>query len=233
MKKGKICSKLKKMLITIMCVITLVFSMPVKAKADIIGDFLNLLLKIPDAVMWATNKYIANDNSSTDVYLDFEGWTVKNGKGYIYNFAVTPYEIFSSGSYEKSDDAYYTKLGIFDINFFANKKIESNTIVSSEKLSGAVGMVYKSLRNLCIVLMLLVLLYIGIKIIISSAAKDQSKYKQMLVDWLVGFCLLFIMHYMMSFIVNINYIIVDMLKNDEGDSYYIGLPELGDGCMRW
>lgn len=231
MKKGKICSKLKKILITITCVITLVFSMPVKAKAEIIGDFLNLLLKIPDAIMWATNRYIANDDTPTDTYLNFEGWTFKNGKGYIYNFSVTPYEIFSSGSYQNLDDAYYTKLGIFDINFFANKEIKSDTVVSSELLSGAVGMVYKSLRNLCMVLMLLVLLYIGIRIIISSAAESQSKYKQMLVDWLVGFCLLFIMHYIMSFIVNVNYIIVDMLKNDEGDSYYIGLPEIEDGWV--
>lgn len=94
MKKGKICSKLKKMLITIMCVITLVFSMPVRAKAGIIGDFLDLLLRIPDAVMWLGNRYIVGTDATTSINLDFKGWS---GKGKIYNFELTPYNIFTTG----------------------------------------------------------------------------------------------------------------------------------------
>lgn len=341
MKKGKICSKLKKILITITCVITLVFSMPVKSKAGIIGDFLNLLLQIPDSIMWLGNIYIAGTHENAGIDLNLKGW---DGKGSIYNFNITPYDIFTSGSeviinsnqankneqienlvnsklggasysahyeeYKGDENATYKvyeydliisdidpdfqstidnagavlaefteeressggyptymwssslggygynyashklakmeviretnakvspnttkiKLGLFDVNFFRNHEVEDENgqIVSSNILSAAVGNVYKNLRNLCIVLMMLVLLYIGIRIIISTAASDQSKYKKMLVDWLVGLCLLFVMHYIMSFFMNMNTIILNMLNNDEGDSYYVAIAELGD-----
>ena len=33
---------------------------------------------------------------------------------------------------------------------------------------------------------------------ISSTAGDKAKYKQTLVDWVVAFCLLFFMHYIMA-----------------------------------
>ena len=38
----------------------------------------------------------------------------------------------------------------------------------------------------------------------SSIASEKSKYKNMLVDWVVAFCLIFIMHYIMVFANNIN-----------------------------
>lgn len=116
------------------------------------------------------------------------------------------------------------KFGFFDINFFSNFVINSensNAAVSSRILTPTISKVYNNIRNLCIILMMLVLMYIGIKILISSIAEQQAKYKQLLIDWFVAFSLLFIMHYIMSFIVNINSVIIEMLKNDEGDSYYI------------
>jgi membrane protein len=58
---------------------------------------------------------------------------------------------------------------------------------------------YMVLRDLSLVALLSVLVYVGIRIIISSTSKDKAKYKQMLVDWLVAICLLFVMHYIMSF----------------------------------
>ncbi len=58
---------------------------------------------------------------------------------------------------------------------------------------------YIVLRNLALVALLSVLVYVGIRIIISSTAGDKAKYKQWLVDWIVAVCLLFTMHYIMSF----------------------------------
>ena len=44
-----------------------------------------------------------------------------------------------------------------------------------------------------------VLVYIGIRILISSTSEQKAKYKQLLGDWVVGMVLLFTMHYIMSF----------------------------------
>ena len=71
------------------------------------------------------------------------------GRGAIYNFIMTPYEIFSSGNYEKmgTGDNYYTKLGLLDINFFSNGTITSDTDVSSSILAPVIGNIYKTLRK--------------------------------------------------------------------------------------
>ncbi len=58
---------------------------------------------------------------------------------------------------------------------------------------------YNILRDISIVGMLSILVYVGIRIMLSSTAGDKAKYKQLLVDWVVAICLLFLMQYIMSF----------------------------------
>ena len=58
---------------------------------------------------------------------------------------------------------------------------------------------YIILRNMSLVALLSILVYVGIRIMISSTAADKSKYKQMLIDWVVAICLLFVLHYIMAF----------------------------------
>lgn len=244
--KKVIFSKLKKALVVLMIFFTIGIAMPKKAQADIINDFIDLILRIPDGIMSIIDSVMASSNEFTQEKLDFKGW---DEHGRLYNFIVTPYEIFSSGCYEEIDGKYYTRMGYLDINFFTDKQIisgdyaavhgyygrqakidaESGAAVSSNILAPVIGNVYKSLRNLCMILMLLVILYIGIKILISSIAEQQAKYKRFLMDWLVGFALLFMMHYIMSGIVNLNSVVIQLLSNDEGDSYYVAFGELQDG----
>ena len=227
MKGLKVKEKLKKSLIVTIVTIMMAFMMPVRAKADIINDFIDLLLRIPDGAMHVIDHYIGGSREFTYEELEFYGGWDEGGR--VYNFIVTPYDIFSSGTYEERNGSYYTKLGLLDINFFADRDIQSDTpLVSSEILAPVIGNVYKALRNLAMVLMLLVVLYIGIKIMISSIAAQQAKYKQLLVDWLVGFALLFVMHYIMSGIVYLNSVVVKMLSNGEGDAYYVAFAELED-----
>lgn len=72
---------------------------------------------------------------------------------------------------------------------------------------------YNALRNLAIVVLLSVLVYTGIRIIISSAAEDRAKYKQRLLDWLVAMCLVFVMHYIMLLIVSMIEIINNTISS--------------------
>ena len=73
---------------------------------------------------------------------------------------------------------------------------------------------YIALRNLAIVALLSILLYVGIRIVISSTASDKSKYKQMLMDWLIALCIVFFLHYIMSFILTVT----DMITNGIGSA---------------
>ncbi len=53
--------------------------------------------------------------------------------------------------------------------------------------------------------------------IISSTSPDKAKYKQMLVDWVVAFCLLFFMHYIMA----ITMTVVDKLNDTLGNMAHV------------
>ena len=81
-----------------------------------------------------------------------------------------------------------------------NEKKEEVVIKSTaSELKEVVATWYVNLRNIALVALLSVLVYIGIRILISSTSQDKAKYKQMLVDWIVAICLLFVMQYIMSF----------------------------------
>lgn len=101
---------------------------------------------------------------------------------------MSPYEIFSN----KGD--------IFSVNIFkreSDQEASEKTIIST--LKNIVRDWYKTLRLIAIVGMMSVLVYIGIRILISSTADSKAKYKQMLWDWLMATCLIFVMHYIMVF----------------------------------
>ena len=117
--------------------------------------------------------------------------------------SLTPYEIFAN------------KQNLFSVNFFKNnlsedekyikesdveenkegKKEKSKTLMYS--LQDIIASWYKTFRLIAIVGMLPVLVYIGIRILV-SAPSDKAKYKENLMDWGVAFLLIFAMHYIMS-----------------------------------
>ena len=65
---------------------------------------------------------------------------------------------------------------------------------SASFLQKTISSWYKAIRDICLVLMLSVLVYIGIRMLLSSIASDKAKYLMMLKDWFIGLCLLFLMH---------------------------------------
>ena len=77
------------------------------------------------------------------------------------------------------------------------QKIELHS--TAGELQKTISSWYQILRDIAIVASLSILVYIGIRILISSTSNDKAKYKQMIVDWLVALCLLFVMQYIMSF----------------------------------
>lgn len=86
-------------------------------------------------------------------------------------------------------------------------KIDGEEIVGvfnesiANKLAPTISKWYKTLRTISLVGLLSVLVYISIRMIISSSSKDSAKYKKMFVDWLVAICLIFILHYVMAFVL--------------------------------
>lgn len=93
------------------------------------------------------------------------------------------------------------KYTLFDINFFEfNTQSEKNV---SSTIKQNVAKWYYILRNICIVISLLVLIYVGIRMAISTVASEQAKYKKMLINWVTSFILVFVMQYIFIFLMEL------------------------------
>lgn len=157
---------------------------------------------------------------------------------YLPVYAISPEEIFSN------------KIGLLDVNFFnpdpdkyADQTLESGETVEQEltsvTLQPTISSWYLTLRNLALVVLLSVLLYIGIKIVTSSAAQDKAKYKEKLSSWIIAMCILFFMHYIMAFatmvveaisegINTVNKPIIVTMPNLEEKDYEVEVVETND-----
>lgn len=89
-------------------------------------------------------------------------------------------------------------------------KISSSKI--AEMIKEAAAKWYYIMRLIVIAFMLILLIFIGIKMAISTVASEKAVYKRMIVDWIVGMILVFSIHYIMIFILNVNDSMVEALK---------------------
>ena len=102
-----------------------------------------------------------------------------------------------SYSYMK-DEIVLTEEKMAEIN--SSKKYSSSALV----LQTTIATFYNALRRIALVGLLSALVYIGIRIVLTStSAKDKAKYKKMLKDWLIALCILFTLHYIMSITVSV------------------------------
>lgn len=196
--------KLKRVFIIIISVFVLTISYPNRVQADgyVAGSALtgvgNIFYSIEDGIMRFLNDIFVDDDlkvgKTNTIYLSPE--TIIKGK-----FALMDANIFKKIS---ANGEYYDISG---------SKNNSEIVKGKNSLRETISGWYYALRNLAIVALLSVLVYVGIRMTISTISQDKAKYKTMLKDWLVALCLVFTMHYMMVAILNISSIITDSIGN--------------------
>ena len=140
---------------------------------------------------------------------------------------------------EEISDGYYVSTTYGDYETSENNDISINNkmkVVKTSKqnmaveLNGIIKKWYVAIRNIAIVAMMIILLYIGIRILLSTLASDKAKYKQMLQDWFIGLLLLFLMHYIMAFSVVIVEKVTEVVgASVDKKSFYSIIPISDDG----
>ncbi len=101
------------------------------------------------------------------------------------------------------------KVDSVSIDFFGINPSGGSLVTQS--LAQNVAKWYGAIRTLSIIALLIVLVYIAVRMLLSTTAGSKSKYKEMFIDWLVSFCLLFAMHYIMIAAVAINDKLINLL----------------------
>lgn len=231
----------QKIIIAIVMVLSFNFVAPNFSKADAFGTLggpiIDFVASLGDAVMALLEVFM---NGKTVDLLSEKGFMVDHdkfdGKQADYGMAVD-----SSKSLQKvnidADDLdqgwfgrksytipvikygpeliFENKVPALDANFINPKDWGDDTQNDksiAKQLQSTISSWYNALRNLVIVGLLSILVYVGIRMMITSVASDKAKYKQMFMDWLIALCLVFFLHYIMNFTMTVTQMITDGLS---------------------
>ena len=159
---------------------------------------------------------------------------------FLMTVVVRPYqEISNNGGYdgelseyedEVSEFRWFTiqdlvlgKITLFDANFF-DTNVGSNVANNPNILMKEnVRTWYYSVNQIAIIANLLVLIYVGIRMAISTVAEEQARYKTMLFDWVGSLIILFALPYILTLIFAIADALLKLLPQVTGKDNFEAL----------
>lgn len=109
-------------------------------------------------------------------------------------------------------DLLTNKYPLFNINLFEETPSGPNSELSNT-IKDNVAIWYVTIRNIAAAACAVTLLYVGIRMAISTTAEDTAKYKKMLMSWVIGAILLFVIHYIILIMMKLNEIFVGFITN--------------------
>ena len=115
---------------------------------------------------------------------------------------LTPFDIF----FNTSDNGYQ----ILNVNFFNVSGTQEGSFVRNFRES--VSLWFYAMRMIATIILLCILIYVGIRMALSSVAEDRAKYKKMLVDWVCSLALIFLLQYIALGIIYLNDALVKSLR---------------------
>ena len=125
--------------------------------------------------------------------------------------------------------AVFGEIAIFDVNFFNISEPYRYTIGTGDyeqtftsdadmiiSLRKSVAKYYYILRLIAVAIALLVLIYVGIRMAISTIADDKAKYKKMLIGWVESMVILFVLQYIIVVIFGVGKLFGHLVYNLKG-----------------
>lgn len=131
------------------------------------------------------------------------------------------------------ENIFANKIAALDANYInphkytpVNDSDESKREATSfaESISPTIASWYRAFRNIAIVGLLSVLVYIGIRILIGTVS-EKAKYKERLTDWFVALCLVFFMHFIMAGIMMVAEKITDLFSNSINSGIIVAVDD--------
>ncbi len=111
------------------------------------------------------------------------------GNSFVYsNIYITPETILKN------------QIQLFNVNYFetiADSDVD-DTVSLSNTLRKVVSQAYTTIRDIALVAMLIVIIYIAIRMLLALTPKEKSRYKESAVNCIIGVILIVLMHYIMS-----------------------------------
>lgn len=115
------------------------------------------------------------------------------------------------------ESVLFNKLPLTDANFFNFEKAGGYDLIENGQpiswlynIRKYIAMMYVIIRNISIAAMVFVLLYVGIRMAISTLAKRKAQYNKMLTSWFTGLCIIMFIHFFMYIVLYVNDVLVDV-----------------------
>lgn len=106
----------------------------------------------------------------------------------------------------------FNQYPLFSINFFSTSTPYRNNTMFNKSISENVAQWFKICRNLSIVILLGIFIYVGIRMLISTVALQKAKYKKMLIGWIESIIILFTLHYIFIVLIMLSENILTLIK---------------------
>lgn len=119
---------------------------------------------------------------------------------------------FTSQSSITPFDILYNKVLILDINFFDVNAVSPVRNPLAYQVRLGLASWFYILRIVAVVVLFVILIYVGIRMALSTVASERTKYKKMITDWVVSLILVFLVQYIMIFTITINNALVSGLS---------------------
>ena len=143
----------------------------------------------------------------------------------------------AAGGFFTIEKAVFNLFGIFDVNYFdfgssykiGNKKTKTvNTDDLILDVRESIAKFYYILRLVASALNLLILIYVGIRMALSTISSDKAKYKKMLLAWFESLVVLFMMQYIIILVIKISGIFTNVLYDIRTDMIANGSKSFED-----
>ena len=172
------------------------------AALDISDEFINAVTNLMGGIVaYGINLHKIIALGVSTVFNGFLSISYAASCGVNWGLSVniaTPYSIF------------FNKYVLFDVNFFdLDLTTENSTMI---QLRNGVAEWYYLMRIVASVILLVILIYIGIRMAISTVADEKAKYKKMFFDWCCSLALVFVLHYIAVFTIYVNEALVETLR---------------------
>ena len=104
---------------------------------------------------------------------------------------------------------------------------EDAAVSTAFTLGPTIAAWYKSFRNIAIVGLLSVLIFLGIRILLSSTAENKAKYKETMKDWLVAMVLVFAIHFIMAGLLMLTERVTNLFAGGDGNDIVVLVTDNG------
>ena len=167
-------------------------------------------------------------------------WMIEGASGVEVNVdQVDTTSLVDSEEYITVESIVFNKIPLFDINVFNQEVSEDHdslgrdlthdkdgNFIPEEKrkksdisedslmiiIKQTIAGWYYTFRLLAIMVMLVLLIYIGIRIATTSIANNKALYKKVLFDWICGIILVFFMHFIILAMLTLNDFLVETIS---------------------